>query len=82
LQSEKVDIWALGIIFHQMITGTNPFQHESVWGMSDAIKNEPLKELPSEVSPSIRGIIKRILDKKPENRPSAIDLLKVNVIKA
>jgi serine/threonine protein kinase len=50
--------------------------------MSDAIKNEPLKELPSEVSPSIRGIIKRLLDKKPENRPSAIDLLKVNVIKA
>lgn len=79
--SEKVDIWALGIIFHEMITGNNPFRHDNVWAMSDAIKNDPLKPLPDTVSPSIRGIIAKLLDKNPQTRPNTSTLLKVNVIK-
>jgi serine/threonine protein kinase len=79
--TEKVDIWALGIIFHELITGTNPFRHENVWAMSDAIKNEQLKPLPDTVTPSIRGIIAKLLDKNPLTRPDTSTLLKINVVK-
>lgn len=79
--TEKVDIWALGIIFHELITGVNPFRHENVWAMSDAIKNEQLKPMPDTVSPSIRGIIAKLLDKNPSTRPDTTTLLKINVIK-
>jgi serine/threonine protein kinase len=63
------------------MTGDNPFRHENVWAMSDAIKNEQLKPLPDTVSPSIRGIISKLLDKNPSTRPDTSTLLKINVIK-
>ena len=72
--TSKVDIWALGIILYQMLSyNQHPFKADNVFAMAMAIKdNEPeLSILPSTVTPFIMNTIKELLNKNPDERPSA-----------
>lgn len=70
------DIWALGVILHELVTGKRPFVEQEgaleslALRVSDAeplLVSDELKALP----PSQRTLILACLDKDPEGRPTA-----------
>jgi serine/threonine protein kinase/tetratricopeptide (TPR) repeat protein len=72
----RCDIWALGVILIQMITGSHPFVRPNTGAMTFAILNQPpaaLDVLPKTVQP----VAYRALSKKPQSRyPSAEEMLR------
>lgn len=80
--NEKLDIWTLGILMHELLTGKAPFTPKSV----GRDRKEKMKELEENVlrgridyPPYMSGkaitLIGRILQKNPQLRPSASQIL-------
>jgi serine/threonine protein kinase/tetratricopeptide (TPR) repeat protein len=73
---QRADLWALGVILIQMITGSHPFLRPNTGAMTFAILSEPpagLDALPT----AVRAIAYRALSKKPEGRyPNADEMLR------
>ncbi|HEX4948988.1 MAG TPA: protein kinase [Blastocatellia bacterium] len=74
----RSDIFSLGIILHEMLSGQRPFRGEQMADVMSAIlKEDPpeLSESNARVSPALEKIVRRCLEKKPERRfQSASDL--------
>src|SRR5262245_23516410 len=74
----RSDIFAFGVILYEMLTGRRAFRGDSTIEVMNAIlKEEPpeLDELGMKVSPGLEKVVRRCLEKKPENRfHSAHDL--------
>ena len=75
---ERTDIYQLGVVFYEMVTGSIPFGGESIVEVGNAILREkPL--LPSEYTSdaaAVEKIILKCLEKQPADRyPSAAELL-------
>src|SRR5713226_10044422 len=69
---QRCDIWALGIILVQMITGSHPFIRPNKGAMTFAILNQPPAAL-DVVPKAVHPIAYRALSKKPEGRYPAAD---------
>jgi len=64
---QRSDVWALGVILVQMLTGSHPFLRENSAAMTFAILNQPPAAL--DVMPALlQPIAYRALSKKPEFR--------------
>jgi len=74
--SKTSDVYALGVIFYEMITGEQPFKGETTLEIMKKIIGKPPKE-PREycagISPAINQLIMDMMAKKPEERPSLKD---------
>lgn len=85
--SYSSDVWSLGILIFECVSGKYPFQKEdgskpvsSFWELLTYI-NKSLPDLPSdEYSSEIRDFIGKCLNKDPKNRPSVQELLKHSFI--
>lgn len=67
----RSDIYALGVMLYEMLTGEVPFHGPSAFAiMNDRLLNNPVppRELNPEISPQLQEIIYRALERKPENR--------------
>ncbi len=64
----RSDIWALGVLLYEMATGTRPFAGATGFELSGAILHEPPAPLPNQISPSLKQIILRCLEKDPGRR--------------
>ena len=67
----RSDIYAVGVMFYEMLTGKVPFQGPNAFAiMNDRLLNNPIP--PREIDPSIPGelqeIIYRALERDPKNR--------------
>jgi serine/threonine-protein kinase len=69
------DIWALGVVFYEMLVGYRPFRGATAYELAAAIlANEPIS-LPSWVPTAVRQVVERCLVTCPAGRyPSARDL--------
>lgn len=67
----RTDIYSLGIVLYEMVTGRVPFEAETPWAVVLKQIQEPLP-LPSQVKPdipfSIERVILKALAKEPEDR--------------
>lgn len=82
---EKSDIYSLGIIMFEMITGVLPFQGNN--SVSIALKhiNEELPDIRQynpNCTPSLEGIIKKATMKKADERYASIDLMLADLMRA
>jgi serine/threonine-protein kinase len=69
------DIFSLGVILHEALTGRQPFRRQSAVDTLHAILHDEPPELPPEVSRSLGQIVSRSIQKRPEDRfQSARDL--------
>src|SRR5260370_315754 len=66
---QRCDIWALGVILVQMLTGSHPFVRDNTAAMTFAILNQPPAAL-DVIPPLLQPIAYRALSKKPEHRYS------------
>jgi len=72
---ERSDIWALGVILYEFLTGVVPFKGESMTDLFAKIVSGPPPAphvLRPEVSPSLSAIVMRCLSVDPAGRPANI----------
>jgi len=71
----RSDVWALGVLLHEMVAGRRPFRGATRFDLAAAILYEPPLSLPAGVPDQLRGVIGRCLLKHPGDRyRSAVDL--------
>jgi serine/threonine-protein kinase len=64
------DIYALGVVGHEMLTGARPFNADSAVAIALAQVNQPPPPLPDTVPIGIRDVINAALAKDPGGRPA------------
>lgn len=73
-QTEKVDIWALGILLYEMTHQFTPFKKKSVPEIKKMLDENKI-EFRKDLNPLIKTLILRILKFNPIERPSTKELL-------
>ena len=62
------DIYSLGVVGFEMLTGHRPFRGDSTVSVAIAHINEPVPDLPNTISPQVRELIAVSLRKDPRTR--------------
>jgi serine/threonine protein kinase/tetratricopeptide (TPR) repeat protein len=64
----RIDIWALGVLLHEMVSGTKPFTAATTPELFSAILRDAPAPLPDAIPRALRSVIERCLEKEPERR--------------
>lgn len=68
--NHRSDIYALGVTFHELLTGSPPFQAGSLKEMLTLHRTAPRPEIPAESAPwRLRQLITEMMDPDPQRRP-------------
>ncbi|KAA3606518.1 MAG: GAF domain-containing protein [Calditrichaeota bacterium] len=76
--SSKVDIYSIGVLFYEILTGTNPFADSSVEAIIEKHLNltpKQMTEINSEIDSFWENVIFEMLEKEPASRPKAEEIL-------
>ena len=64
----RADLWALGVVLHEMLAGERPWSGESVAAILYRVLHEPAGPLPADVPAAVRRLIDRLLARNPDKR--------------
>ena len=71
----KVDVWSLGVMYHQLLTGQLYFMGQSHFDIRENIVNKPYQPPNIDISEESKDILKKMLQKNPKDRIDTIELL-------
>lgn len=66
--SIRSDLWAFGVLFHEMLSGSRPFGGGTAYELAAAVLTHPPIPLPSRVSARLRAVVARCLAAHPSDR--------------
>jgi len=69
------DIYALGVVGHEMLTGRRPFDAETPVATALSQVNDPPPPLPDSVPEALRDLISACLAKEPDDRPASAAMI-------
>ncbi|CEP12771.1 hypothetical protein [Parasitella parasitica] len=78
--SEEADLWALGCVIYQMLSGKSPFKAATDYLIFQKIKNLEYT-MPDEFPPAAKDIVERLLASEPEKRLGSAATGGINAIK-
>jgi tetratricopeptide (TPR) repeat protein len=64
----RADIFALGVVLYEMLAGSRPFAGVGAIDTLSAILKDDPKPLPSTVPSGLQGVVRRCLEKRPDDR--------------
>lgn len=65
------DLYSLGTILYELLTGTVPFPAQDALTAITAIRDHPAPDLPADLPRGLRQVVDRLLAKDPRVRPAA-----------
>lgn len=78
--TDKADIWSLGITAIELALGAAPYSNLFPLEVIVKVTDSPPPTLPKNFSPEFRDFVSTCLQRDPEKRPTAEELLKHNFI--
>jgi len=76
----RADIWALGVILYELLSGTSPFEGTSMLEVASRVLQEeltPLRDLRKDVPEGLEMVINKCLRKRREDRFQTVQELQV-----